>query len=104
MSGGASCGCSPRDRSYWRVVTRLANYSAFNGYRHTPSDYSEVICLRCGGRWRTKAKYVAAVADATREEIDAPALDPGSMPVLGEPTYPFHQERRSTKRVNEEVK
>lgn len=97
MSGGASCGCHPRDHSYWRVVTRLANYSAFNGYRYVSSDYSEIICLRCGGRWRTKAKYVESVVNATIEEINASPLNPGSAPTLSEPTYPFHQDRRSNK-------
>lgn len=54
------CGCP--DRAAWRVTVYRANYSAFNGYRRTPSDYSEVRCDRdlggCGARWRTNAKYV----------------------------------------------
>lgn len=60
MSGGTVCHCGKRDA--WRVMTYRANFSAFNGYRMTPSDYSEVACLHrlggCGARWRTKAKYV----------------------------------------------
>jgi hypothetical protein len=39
-----------------------ANYSSFNGGRRTPSEYSEVICSRCGRRWRTKAAYVDTLA------------------------------------------
>lgn len=42
----------------WVVRVLHGNYSAFNGYRFTPSDYSEVVCRRCGCRWRTKAAYV----------------------------------------------
>jgi hypothetical protein len=34
------------------------NYSAFNGYRYTPSDYSLVKCVTCNTSWRTKAAYV----------------------------------------------
>lgn len=42
----------------WRVTVYRANYSAFNGYRRTRSDYSEVVCTIDGRRWRTKAAYV----------------------------------------------
>lgn len=52
------CTCPDRDRARWRVVTFMANYSAFNGYHRTPSDYSEVRCTGCHSRWRTKAAYV----------------------------------------------
>lgn len=58
--GGPRCGCGSRE--HWRVAMYRCNYSAFNGYHYTPSDYSEIICERaeggCGARWRTKAKYV----------------------------------------------
>ncbi len=47
----------PIDRA--RVAVRYGNYSAFNGYHFTPSDYSELVCLNCLMRWRTKADYVA---------------------------------------------
>jgi hypothetical protein len=40
------------------VEVRCGNYSAFNGYRFTPSEYSELRCTGCGLRWRTKARYV----------------------------------------------
>lgn len=51
----AACLCKPRDVV---VTVRNGNYSAFNGYHFTPSDYSEVMCLKCGWRWRTKAQWV----------------------------------------------
>ena len=57
---GTACRCGNRDA--WRVVHYRCNYSAFNGYHYTPSDYSAVGCLTglggCGARWRTKAQYV----------------------------------------------
>lgn len=46
------------------MTARKGNRSAFNGYRWTPSDYSEVRCTVCGRSWRTKAKYVDALPDA----------------------------------------
>ena len=48
---------------HWLVKKRGYNNSAFNGRRFTPSDYSEVICLRCNGSWRTKASYVDTLQD-----------------------------------------
>lgn len=60
MSGGPVCTCGRRDA--WRVLQYKCNYSAFNGYHRTPSDYSAVVCERdaggCGTIWRTKAAYV----------------------------------------------
>jgi hypothetical protein len=62
------CTCGNRDN--WRVVTYRGNYSAFSGYRFTPSDYSEVKCDErlggCGARWRTKAKYVDEILRTLR--------------------------------------
>ena len=52
------CRCKPKDKSNWRVDVYRGNYSAFSGYRFTPSDYSQVSCTECGAVWRTKAKYV----------------------------------------------
>lgn len=51
-------------RGAWAVVVRNGNYSAFNGYRFTPSDYSLVRCGACGSRWRTKAKFADGLPDA----------------------------------------
>lgn len=53
-------------REHWRVTARRCNYSAFNGYRRTPSDYSHVVCTvaGCMGSWRTKAAYVDDLPDA----------------------------------------
>lgn len=66
MSGGWGCRCTgttAEKRANWRVVTRKANHSAFSGYRRTPSQYSQIICIRCNALWRTKAKYVDELAD-----------------------------------------
>jgi hypothetical protein len=54
------CRC-PKPRNIpgiWRVVQLRCNHSLFNGGRYTPSAYSEVRCIICGARWRTKAAYV----------------------------------------------
>lgn len=51
-------------RGAWAVLVREANYSAFNGYHRTRSDYSLVRCGACGRVWRTKAAYVSALPDA----------------------------------------
>jgi len=57
---------SPRCNSTNLVVTtRKANFSAFNGYRRTPSDYSELRCLDCGHFWRSKSPSVASIRTAT---------------------------------------
>lgn len=62
MSSSIPCTCGRKrgDHSDLKVVMYRRNYSAFNGYHYTPSDYSEVRCTRPGyiGRWRTKAAYV----------------------------------------------
>jgi hypothetical protein len=44
---------------------RNYNLSAFNGYRKTDSNYSQVLCTRkgCWGNWRTKASYVSSLPD-----------------------------------------
>ena len=65
---GSERGCECGKREAWRVFHRQCNYSAFNGYRWTPSRYSRVVCERelggCGRSWRTAAKYVDTLADA----------------------------------------
>lgn len=65
MSAGLSCRVPREHRTQWRVRTRKANYSTFNGRHYIPSAYSEIIYPPCladptapGGRWRTKAAYV----------------------------------------------
>lgn len=50
------------------VLTRNANRSAFNGYRHTPSAYSAVKCMCCGRHWRSKGAFVDTLPDATPEQ------------------------------------
>lgn len=51
-------------KQFWLVTARKCNYSAFNGYRWTPSDYSQVMCPNCNVSWRTKAGYVDALPNA----------------------------------------
>lgn len=57
-----ACVCDERTRApkyrNWVVLDYRCNYSAFNGYHYTPSDYSAVRCKSCGKWWRTKAAYV----------------------------------------------
>lgn len=48
-----------------RVVQRECNHSKFNGSQWTPSAYSELTCLECGRRWRTKSKLVRRIEDIT---------------------------------------
>ncbi|MER7487973.1 hypothetical protein ABTY20_19105 [Streptomyces sp. NPDC126497] len=67
MSGGTSCKDRAAHRPSWRVLVRKANYSAFNGGRRTPSDYSELCCRACGAVWRTRAAYVDQTPDVEPE-------------------------------------
>ena len=63
-----TCDCKerrkpdPSDRN-WVVIDRYCNYSAFSGYRRTPSEYSALTCRTCGACWRTKAAYVGLLQD-----------------------------------------
>ena len=52
------CQCKPKVHTHWYVVHYRCNYSAFNGYHRTSSDYSAIACSKCGAHWRTKAAYV----------------------------------------------
>ncbi len=67
MRQGTACEHKPRP-AHIVVTMRCYNRSAVNGYRWTPSDYSEVRCLTCGARWRTKAAWVDTCRDATEEQ------------------------------------
>lgn len=69
MSQGVAC----KDKTHhagglWVVTARNQNHSAFNGYRATPSAYSQVRCVECGTFWRTRAAFVRFLRDATDEE------------------------------------
>jgi hypothetical protein len=70
MSGGPVCACQPgpNRRLSWRVLQRRSNRSAFNGYRQTPSAYSEVRCLACGAIWRTRAEYIDSLIDSSADD------------------------------------
>jgi hypothetical protein len=67
MSGGNACKVKAH-RPFWVVLQRNHNTSAFNGYRRTPSEYSEVWCTvgGCSSVWRTKAAYVGELPDVCR--------------------------------------
>jgi hypothetical protein len=52
---------------YWVVTTRNGNYSAFNGYHFTPSNYSQLHCFRCGVYWRSSGRYVIKIPDTDKE-------------------------------------
>ena len=54
------------------VETRRGNYSAFNGYHFTPSDYSRLRCLDCGWHWRSRSPSVGLLRDETDEERTRP--------------------------------
>lgn len=81
MSGGVFCHCgefhnagsssakAKHREQFWRVLQRNCHHSAFAGYHRTYSDYSSVICMKCGGAWRTRAKYVDDLPNATEEEV-----------------------------------
>lgn len=61
MSGGDACKCAERKKPIgerlWECWQYKCNFSAFNGYHYTPSDYSLVYCTACRGLWRTKAAW-----------------------------------------------
>lgn len=63
MSGGNVCMCGESKKRIenrnWVIVDYKCNFSAFNGWRKQPSDYSSVRCVECGFSWRTKAGYVS---------------------------------------------
>ena len=66
MSSGFVCTCqepTAAKRKHWVVLVRHGNYSYFHSSRGSfeDSDYSEVACLKCQSRWRTKAKYAVTL-------------------------------------------
>lgn len=71
MSGGTTCKCKESTKKIeernWVVVNRKCNYSAFNGYKRTPSDYSAIKCQSCIACWRTKAGYVKKLRDFKKQ-------------------------------------
>jgi hypothetical protein len=78
MSQGASCK-HPEHRYKWFVQDRKCNYSAFNGWHRTPSEYSAVWCPLCPTQWRTKAAYVNTLPDGDVNTIQLPGQHPGKM-------------------------
>ncbi len=72
MSVSFGCRCAERHKPVgernWVVRQRRCHHSAFAGYRRTPSEYSEVVCLSCGACGRTKAAYVDFLRDAESGE------------------------------------
>jgi hypothetical protein len=62
--------CRKGHRSFWRVIQRECNFSAFSGYHRTPSDYSGITCTKpgCSRYWRTKAAYVSDLPDYDPKE------------------------------------
>lgn len=66
MKGHAAANlhCPACGSTNLEVCQRHCNFSAFNGYHHTPSDYSGVRCRDCGNPWRTKSRKVEALPDA----------------------------------------
>ncbi len=79
MSGGTACNCLERFEPLtaqpgankpprlWRNLQYRCNHSAFNGYHYTPSDWSSIVCLRCGACWRTKAGYADELTALEKE-------------------------------------
>lgn len=85
MPKTASAGCCPRC-SFPGVLVILhyrCNFSAFSGYRRTPSNYSSLLCCHCGNRFRTKAKYVNSLKILTNKQLE--------YVMRGVPPYDWHE-------------
>lgn len=68
-SKGIACKCNLKKvekMKNWVVVTYRGNKSAFNGYKFTPSEFSEIKCNKCGNTWRTKMNYVQIILNKTQ--------------------------------------
>ena len=79
MSNMQTCLC---DRKFYRVEHRHHNHSYFEkpqGGAHY-SNYSGIRCIKCGWRFRSKAKWVDRCEDLTQEEYDS---IPGGQPNVG---------------------
>jgi len=70
MSESFGCKCIIKDKSNWRVIHRMCNYSAFESpkYGPHPSNYSTVSCIKCTSTGRTKAKYVNGLEDIDKQK------------------------------------
>lgn len=70
MSTMKTCRC---DRESYRVAHRNHNHSHFEspkGAAHY-SEYSGIVCLNCGWRFRSKAKWVFRTPDLTKAELES---------------------------------
>ena len=68
MSEMKTCDCG---RENYRVLHRNHNHSYFEypqGGEHY-SDYSGIICLKCGWHFRSKAKWVEGCPDISSSEL-----------------------------------
>lgn len=66
-----ACECKPKDKRKWFVMRRHERCSAFEGYRRVFSNFSDVFCLGCFRLWRTKARYVGHLPNASLEDVEA---------------------------------
>lgn len=72
MSVGFGCKCPERSKPVgernWVVTEYKWNSGAFVTTGGEYSDYSEIRCLQCAARGRTKAKYVDKLKHMDRKE------------------------------------
>src|SRR6476660_3003376 len=67
MGSGIACRCKgtkEERKKNWEILQFKCNYSAFNGNRYTPSDYSAIHCTCCGNVWRTTSDIVYSLPRA----------------------------------------
>lgn len=60
--------CTCETRRYLRVAHRRHGHPWGFRRKGRPSEYSDVVCLNCGKRSRTKAEYIRTVPDYNYEE------------------------------------
>lgn len=79
MAVGFSCQCAERKKPVeqrdWVVTEYKWNSGAFVAAGGEYSDYSEIRCLQCARRGRTKAKYVEKLKHMDWKEAYDIALD-----------------------------